>query len=179
MASVQRFLLGKTAYLVISSTVILVLYFSSYQSHLLSKPIQGEQTCYLTKVVDGDTVELICPEVSRLHLRFRLQDIDAPEMGQGVWGQLSRQQLIRLLPSQLVVEFQGKDVYQRYLGILKSNGIDFNEMMLKTGMARVYKNYHPMERYLAAMAYAREKKLGIWSEQGLQQNPKRYRRLKN
>ncbi len=179
LASFVQFLLGKFSYLTLSSTVILVLFIFSYYSHPHQLPvIEGEQDCHLSKVIDGDTVELVCPNISKLVLVLRLQDIDAPEMGQGIWGKLSRQKLIKLAPTEVTVKFQGKDIYQRHLGILKFGDTDINEMMLKKGMARVYKNYRPPKKYLAAMASAKSQQLGIWSKKGLQQNPKRYRRLK-
>lgn len=128
--------------------------------------------------MDGDTVTVICPQVTKSVLTVRLQAIDAPEVEQAPWGMLSRQQLQQLVTKELVVLFSGSDVYQRYLGTIFLGKQDINQAMLEKGMARVYRRYQPPNHYLSTMQRAKEKQIGIWSVAGLHQDPQRYRRLR-
>ncbi len=133
-------------------------------------------SCHLETVVDGDSIEAKCHDDGKL-LRIRLNHIDAPEMKQGDWGRISKMALADLLTPTIDIRFQGRDVYQRYLGEIKSRQHIVNVELVERGMARVYKRYHPPKIYLTAMQRAKAQKRGIWRETGLHQDPQKFRRL--
>lgn len=130
--------------------------------------------CHLLQVIDGDSIQARCNGKT---LQIRLQDIDAPEMGQGDWGNQAKQQLAQQLSPTLQIAFDGMDTFQRYLGRVYQNGEDINLAMLTSGFARVYSRYQPPADYRKAMQAAKSAQRGIWANPGLQQNPQRWRRL--
>lgn len=137
-------------------------------------PSLAESTeCILDKVIDGDTVVAICDgQVSRI----RLSGIDAPEMGQKPWGQISKAMLQENLPSQFRLQNHGYDVYQRVLGTLYSNNEDINLRMIELGAAVIYRAQNTPQIYLDMQRVAKSAEIGIWSQPGSQQNPKLWRR---
>lgn len=177
-----RILFSYGFYLVVSSLIVLGIYFYRQPSPTLPIPQRQSYTCKIVKVTDGDSVTAICQQLSSQLLSLRLQYIDAPEFSQFPWGKASQDTLTQLLAAndyQVKIQFDGKDVYQRYLAELYIN-IDakaINQIMVERGMARVYARYDPPKTYLTAMQAAKKQRRGIWQEKGLHQDPQRYRRL--
>jgi len=107
-----------------------------------------EYRCVILKVIDGDTVDADVDLGFDVHMkmRFRLADIDAPEM-RTEEGKIVRDWLVRTLQvgSTCVVRTNKdrREKYGRYLGsfflIHDNNRIDdmsVNEFMVKHGFAK-------------------------------------------
>jgi micrococcal nuclease len=134
------------------------------------------------RVFDGDTVSVM---VGGRAEKLRLTGIDAPEMAQRPWGKKARQHLEALIAGSSwsvsierdVVE---RDKYGRLLGYIRnSEGRLINEMMVRDGYAVLYTfppNVKYVDLFTSAQREAREKKLGIWSRNGLRQEPAEYRK---
>lgn len=172
----STFLYNLTAILV----VIFIYYFttnsSSQEDFRQAKQAlnQGQQTCQLDKVVDGDSIYVNC---ANQRYSIRIADIDAPELAQSPWGEAAKDYLHQQLPTKLQLQIGEKDRYQRYLATVFVDGKDVALDLLANGYAVVYSQYSPPQNYREAMKTAKREKVGVWKEDGLQQNPQLYRRL--
>ena len=130
-------------------------------------------SCRLKRIVDGDTVVATCAEHT---LSIRLMGIDTPEMGQQPWGEQSKRALYARLSKVFTLQNHGLDVYQRTLGTLYIGDQNINLLMIESGMAVAYRGKDTPQIYYAAEKRAKAAKLGIWSEPGDQQDPRKWRR---
>jgi endonuclease YncB( thermonuclease family) len=125
---------------------------------------QAQEAYWVSKVFDGDTVEL---QSATGRLKLRLTDIDAPERNQE-YGQKSRRALIKLCKGDNVsisVAFIGKDKYDRNLGRLQCNQTDASLYLAQHGYAWHNEKYSNDAAIKAAVAKAREKRIGLWSSE--------------
>lgn len=113
----------------------------------------------VVNVIDGDTVELRLGSATRV---IRLDQIDAPEIGQP-WGRRARQGLSRRVAGQQVVaEIAGSDRYERLLATLFVKDQNINREMVQSGDAWAYKQYLTDSRLLDDEAAARTARIGLW-----------------
>lgn len=157
-----------------SSVVIFIAYYLHTEPQPKKLDSAEPYSCDLIRVIDGDSVEARC---SQEIINIRLQHIDAPELGQPIWGDKAKYYLLQQLPTIFQIRIHGKDVYRRYLATIYVNQDDINLMMITSGFARVYPRYQPPEAYIQAMQKAKVARRGIWAVSGLQQDPQRWRRL--
>jgi len=149
---------------------------------LLSEKQDRHGFVRVVEVYDGDTVGVI---INNKREKVRLTGIDAPETGQPPWGAMAKQFLQTLVSEadrQVKLEFdvEQRDQHGRILAYLSTpDGKHINLLMVKNGYAMLY-TIPPNVRYVneltAAQAEAREKKIGIWSDQGLKERPGDYRK---
>jgi micrococcal nuclease len=154
---------------------------------VLERPLRSEKQAShdfvrVVEVYDGDTVGVI---INARREKVRLTGIDAPEAGQVPWGAKAKQYLETLMSGadrQVKLEFdiEQRDQHGRILAYLKTpDEKHINLLMVKNGYAMLY-TIPPNVRYAnelaAAQTEAREKKIGIWSDQGLKERPGDYRR---
>lgn len=130
---------------------------------LLSSTLsQAEDTFTVSRVYDGDTVEL---KNANGKLKLRLTDIDAPERNQE-YGQKARRALIQLCKGSDIsinVELAGKDKYNRHLGKLQCNQTDASVYMAAQGYAWYNEKYSDNLAVKNAAATARRDGIGLWS----------------
>lgn len=138
----------------------------------------------VVKVIDGDTVDvLINGEIKRI----RLLGVDAPEKSPkrnkpneydaitnlsclSEWGWRAKNFTFKMLHNKNVyIEFDEiaglKGYYRRYLAyIYLENGTDFNELLIKNGLARVYKEgkFKKERHYILLEKQAIRNKVGLW-----------------
>lgn len=133
-------------------------------------------------VHDGDTVSII---MNKKQEKVRLIGIDAPELGQKPWGEEAKKYLETLLGSsgwkgKLEFDVEKRDQYGRILAYLRTtDGELINLLMVKSGYAMLYTfppNVKHVNELKAAQIEARERRLGIWSEKGLKEKPRDYKR---
>jgi micrococcal nuclease len=167
-------------------SVFIFLFATAFYLVLEQPLLSEEQVSHgfvrVVDVYDGDTVGVI---INNKREKVRLTGIDSPETGQSPWGALAKRYLQTLLSEagrQVKLEFdvEQRDRYGRILAYLRTpDGKHVNLLMVKNGYAMVY-TLPPNVRYAkeltAAQAEAREKKIGIWSNQGLKERPGDYRR---
>ena len=140
--------------ILIFNLFFLLICFSTFSS---SKTIFGK-----AKVIDGDTIHIGKSKI-------RLHAIDAPETKQkctkgGVkWncGFESTQFLLDLVGNyEIKCDTQGKDRYNRYIGICYINNININRQMVINGWAIAYR-YYSLD-YIKEEKIAKSNKVGIW-----------------
>lgn len=115
--------------------------------------------CLVVRVVDGDT--LYC-DYGKERAKVRLFNIDAPELHQR-FGKEATQILANLVLNKKVkLQDEGKDTYNRKLGIIFHNGNNINLEMVALGYAWAY--YKAPEQYDLAQKQARKHRLGLWRD---------------
>lgn len=131
----------------------------------------------ISRVVDGDTVIVINHEGKEERVRLLL--IDTPESVHPnkppeKYGKEASDYAKEYLKQGMRVALERgnpeKDKYDRTLGYIFVDGVNFNQLMIEKGYARVAYVYEPNTKYLdefiEAEKRAKEKKLNIWSIDG-------------
>ena len=140
-------------------------------------------TATITKITDGDTVQAVTPEGTKL--KVRLYGIDAPEMSKGKipgepFGKDSRDYLTALVSQKTVqVEIRDIDRYRRMVAILWLGERNVNQEMLSAGMAEAYSEYlrQPYRTpFIQAEQEAKAQGKGIWSQGSSYERPSQFRR---
>jgi micrococcal nuclease len=162
--------------------VFVAIFYLIYEKASNSKQDTSESFVPVISVADGDTVTVM---LSSKEEKVRLIGIDAPELGQIPWGAESKKYLNSLISSsgskvRLEYDVEKRDKYDRILAYLwTTDGTLVNMSMLKNGQAVLY-TFPPNVKYVndlkAAQAEARNKRLGIWSGEGLREMPGDYKR---
>ena len=154
---------------------------------LVSSPIYAQQKTTVTRVIDGDVIQVIYGGVEK---RVRLIGIDAPEsridrkalkdadmsehdieaiVEMGAKAKAYVNGLIKR-GNFITIEFDEKEMdrYGRLLCyVYLSNGKMLNEEIVKAGYANVKSippNVKYKDRFLNAFEYAKETKGGLWDE---------------
>ncbi|EAI8667887.1 thermonuclease [Campylobacter upsaliensis] len=152
--------------------IIIVLAISSFNqsftTFLAQKNLEKELTGKVSRVIDGDTIELLAktskenPYNHITKLKIRLYGIDAPELKQA-YGKEAKEYLSALVLKQEVsLIIENKDKYERIVGTLFLKGQDINKEMVKNGYAHAYESFS--KKYLAEQADAKMFKLGLWQD---------------
>jgi micrococcal nuclease len=129
--------------------------------------LEAQQTCRITRIVDGDTVDCDAQ-------RIRLLLIDTPERNQPPFGAQAAAALEQLMPVgstvRLEYDVRRTDRYGRTLAYLYTEGGVFvNEALVRAGYAVpvVYPpNVRHVERIRAAAEQAKAARAGLWSVDG-------------
>lgn len=156
---------------------------------------QQSSVYLVTKVVDGDTIKIKIKNFIGIATRYemiRLTGIDAPELGQGQIGMLSKKHLKKIISQsnwavRLEFDTVQRDKYNRLLCYVWSiHGWMINEKMVLDGYALAYTippNVLYSYRFVKAQETARSNNLGLWAKNGFQKKPFQWRlenpRLKN
>ena len=128
----------------------------------LSTVSSGKTIFGKAKVIDGDTIHINKNKI-------RLHGIDAPETNQTcnknnkVWncGVESTKFLKELIGNNKIECItQGKDRYNRFIGICYKDNLDLNSEMVLNGWAIAYRYYS--EDYVKEEEKAKRDKKGIW-----------------
>lgn len=109
------------------------------------KPIASpDGPCRIVRVVDGDTVTLICPDEGMVSAR--LLGFDTPEkyapkcFAEFLAAEQASWHLRALIQKadRLSLGFEGRDQYGRLLARLELDGVDVARLMIRAGHARTY-----------------------------------------
>lgn len=131
----------------------------------MTPPKAGDEYAGVARVVDGDTLHVAGE-------RIRLIGLDACEMGQpatfanhqmncGAWAKEQMQLLIGAT-GQVRCESDGRDRYDRPLGVCFAGQRNLNLAMLRGGYAFLYGGNRQPADYRAAEQEARDAKRGLW-----------------
>jgi len=140
-------------------------------------------TATITKITDGDTVQAVTSEGTKL--KVRLYGIDAPETAKGKipgepFGNDAREYLTSLVSHQTVrVEIRDIDRYRRMVAIIWLNERNVNLEMISAGMAEAYGEYlkQPYRTpFIQAEQGAKAQGKGIWSQGSNYERPSQFRR---
>ncbi len=139
----------------------------------------------VVQVIDGDTIDV---QINGSVYRIRLLGVDCPETTAeknkpyeydsitdleylAEWGLKAKEFAQKILDHRTVyIEFDGlaglKGYYGRYLAyVYLENGTDFNALLIKNGLARVYVEgtFKKESEYLKLENYAKTHKIGLWA----------------
>ena len=140
-------------------------------------------TATIIKITDGDTVQAITPEGTKL--KVRLYGIDAPETAKGQkpgepFGNDSRDYLTSLVRHKTVrVEIRDIDRYRRMVAILWLAERNVNQEMIAAGMAEAYVEYlkQPYRNpFIETEQEAKAQARGIWSQGSSYERPSQFRK---
>lgn len=126
----------------------------------------SEDTALVTRVIDGDTIEIAGG------YRVRYIGIDAPEMNEPYYEQATRANRDLVLGKRVRLErdIEDKDKYGRLLRYVWVDDIMVNAELVRLGYARTYP-YPPNLGYQSYLLYmeqeARQNRRGIWSDHPL------------
>ncbi|TNH33899.1 thermonuclease family protein [Campylobacter helveticus] len=138
----------------------------SFTTFLTQKNLEKELTGKVSRVIDGDTIELLVKQEDIKQspkIKVRLFGIDAPEKKQA-FGKEAKEYLSSLiLDKEIILIINDKDKYQRTIGTILLNDKDINKEMVKNGYAWAYESYST--KYLAEQADAQMFKLGLWKDE--------------
>ena len=136
----------------------------------------------VVKVHDGDTLSVL---FNKKKEKVRLIGIDAPEMGQKIWGKRAKKYLENILSSsgwrvRLEFDVEQRDKYDRILAyIWTKDGRMINILMFESGYAMLFTvppNLEYVDNLGVAQKQAKEKGVGIWGIKGLKERPSDYRK---
>ena len=123
----------------------------------------------VTKVIDGDTVDVVSGE------RIRFYEIDAPENPQGCLGTESKTRLENLIGGkQISYEKVGKDNFGRILAYVYVKDQLINQVLVEEGLAYFLKGKTLTEKSLViekAQENSRSLGRGVWSSLCQTQSP--------
>jgi endonuclease YncB( thermonuclease family) len=121
----------------------------------------------VVRILDGDTLVIL--DAANAQHKIRMIGIDAPEKKQA-FGAYSKENLSGLVFGKtVIVESAKRDLYQRELGKILSDGKDVNLLQIESGLAWFYVQYEhdqtiaDRKLYADAEAKAKIDKIGLWS----------------
>lgn len=138
---------------------------SALDEPTVSDPITSGARVLCTRVIDGDTIEVLGGE------RVRYIGIDTPEMRpMEAWAEAAtaaNRELVEGRMVRLELDVQKRDRYGRVLAYVWVDDLMVNEELVRRGYARV-STYPPnvryQERLLAAERAARDMRRGLWAQ---------------
>ena len=142
----------------------------------------ARNTAVAGRAYDGDTIAAF---VDGRFQKVRLIGIDAPEMDQKPWGRKAQECTEALIKASgfkvsLEYDLERRDKYGRILAyIWAQDGKMINEEMLRKGCAVLFTvppNVKYAGRLRTAQEKARESKVGVWGENGLNERPYDFRK---
>ena len=165
--------------LLIAIIVFVFSFNQGFNAFLPQQNLGKELTGKVSKVIDGDTIELLAKENPYHHitkLKIRLYGIDAPELKQAYGKEAKKYLSALILKQEVSLIIENKDKYDRFVGTLFLKGQDINKEMVKNGYAHAYESFS--KKYLAEQANAKMFKLGLWQDERVM-SPSEFRMLKN
>lgn len=144
------------------------------QPVVVSQPATIRQWARVTRVVDGDTVDVRLNTGARK--RVRLLGIDTPERYTQCFGQQATRVTQRLLPVRTRVLLTSDptqartDRYGRILRYVTKGKVDITKRLVYVGAARVYvyhrKPFKRVKAYQGALRSAKAHRRGLWGACG-------------
>lgn len=128
--------------------------------------INNYPSSFYAKVIgikDGDTIEVL---FDKNPIVIRLEHIDCPEKRQP-FGNKAKQFASDFCFGKMVtiISKGKKDRYQRLIAEVKNkNGKILNKELVKNGLAMHYKKYSKEKEYDLLEKFAKENKIGLWSQ---------------
>ena len=144
-----------------------------------------DQSFAVSRVVDGDTLDIEAPDGDKPVTRIRLWGVDTPEVAHGAvstmhFGEQAKQFARQTLEGRRVhivlspKKSRGK--YGRLLAYvyLERGGAMFNEMLLDQGFAYADARFrhHYYDRFADAEKHARRRGAGLWADVSINKMPK-------
>lgn len=131
---------------------------------ILSITFAYAEQCKVTRVSDGDTVNVIC---NGHDVKIRLYGIDTPEKKQSFGEAATRYTKKAVLNKIVDVQILDTDRYGRSVAVVKEGSFNLNEMLVKNGFAWVYGRYCKesfCKEFKKYEKQAQQQRIGLWSE---------------
>jgi len=130
------------------------------------------------EAIDGDSIKVRFP--SDLLVEVRLLSIDCPEHGQPFSDKAFEftQRFVKARPLTLQTGAEERDHYNRLLALVESDTANLSVDLVRNGLCVVTvipPNIRLTDELLAAQEQAHERKIGIWSAEGPNEEPRSYR----
>ena len=140
-------------------TLSAIIIFSLAGLISLANTVRGK----VVSVVDGNTLEIVSEDNETY--KVVLAGIDSPELGQE-FGEAAREFLEKVIMDKSIqVQFQGKDRWGNYVGVVYINkGTDLRKALLTNGLAWVVEK-GSTEEFIKLEQKAREQGTGLWKEE--------------
>lgn len=138
---------------------------SPHSLKITNDTIHHDYEIFVIGVSDGDTFSGLT-QTEKIEIRYRIHGIDAPEKSQP-FANKSKEYLSDLIFNKKVkIKVETKrDKYGRpIVRVFTSDGKDVGAELLKNGLAWHYKEYDDSEEYSFLEEEARNKKMGLWSD---------------
>jgi endonuclease YncB( thermonuclease family) len=123
-------------------------------------PSFTESTVFVSRVIDGDTIEIEAGQ------KVRLIGINTPEEGVVGYGSAKDFLTGAVLEESVVLESSGVDRYGRVLGHVILDGENVNEKILREGLGLLY--YYEKDLYYGGLKeaeeFARLNEKGVWKQ---------------
>ena len=135
-----------------------------------------EGSAWVSWVMDGDTV-LLVPDGGGEPLKWRLQDIDAPERCQA-GGEAARDALISMVHRQSVqYVWRAQDSYGRQIGRLIVQGQDVGAELVRSGHAWAYSYRTGRGPHAALQRQAQRERRGLFAAEAQPLSPALFRQF--
>ncbi len=120
----------------------------------------SRQPAFVSRVIDGDTIELGNGE------KVRLLGVNAPEKEEIGYEEAKASLAKAIEGKNVTIESMKKDRYERVLGYVYLNDLSVNLGMIKSGLAHVYflKSGRYEKLFEDAEMEAMKKEIGIWKK---------------
>lgn len=116
----------------------------------------------IVRILDGDTVEALLEDKTRL--RVRLESIDAPEKKQAFSARSSAALAELVFGKDVKLVQTGKDRYGRTLAWIHVGGKNVNEEQVRNGWAWHYRKYSKSPSLQVLEDEARKARRGLWAD---------------
>lgn len=134
---------------------------SGTQGQGLRDLVNRQFTGHVTRIIDGDTVDVVVAPSRRIRVRFH--GADAPERDEDFYGQALI--FTRVLMFSRDVTIVGKDVdpYNRLVARIVVDGKDASESLIAAGLGCTFHRYILDPSLDAALSRAQGAHLGFWA----------------
>ena len=113
------------------------------------------------RVTDGDTIHVAWHGNS---LKIRIFGIDCPELSQPFGPEARQFSRALALGKEVRIDKKGMDRYGRIIARVLINGSDLGRELIESGLAWQIRKFCNDRDYIAALARARNGKIGLWSQ---------------
>lgn len=118
----------------------------------------------VVSVSDGDKITVLHEGAGE---KIGLYGIDTPDIDQPFGKRAKQFTSVMVYGKTIEIDTMGKDQYGRTLGVVTVDGKSLNELLIKNGLAWVYRKFCKAticEDWIDLEFVARYDKIGIWSE---------------
>ena len=114
---------------------------------------------FVVRVIDGDTYKILLDGKLK---NVRLKNVDAPELKQ-FFGVTSKNAVKALIEGRRVaIQIKATDLYGRLIVAIQVDGMSLDKLLIRKGLAWVYKAYCKDKKLLLCEALAKSKAIGLW-----------------
>lgn len=115
----------------------------------------------VTRVADGDTVEVLIPPARKVHIR--LHGVDTPEAKEPFSNQARTFTRVLMFGRRVTVVGKDVDGYDRLVARIAVDNVDASESIIAAGLGCTFRQYVTDAALESALANARSSQRGFWA----------------